>query len=104
MAQTDNSRQHGTSMKQRTRIDQPKRYKVILHNDDFTTMEFVTEVLVRIFGKQRSEALALMLYVHNQGSAVAGVYTYDEAMSRAQRATSLARSQGFPLRITCEPE
>ncbi|MBQ4367081.1 MAG: ATP-dependent Clp protease adaptor ClpS [Muribaculaceae bacterium] len=104
MAKTDNSSKRGTSMRQRTRLDEPRQYKVVLHNDDITTMDFVVDVLVRVFGKEYIDAVTLMMAVHKEGSAVVGVYTYDAAMSRMQRATSLARSAGFPLRITCEPE
>ena len=90
--------------KQKVRIAEPRLYKVIFHNDDFTTMEFVTDVLRVVFNKAAEEAVVLMMKVHREGIAVIGVYSYDVAMTKASMATSMARKEGFPLNITCEPE
>ena len=79
-------------------------YKVIIYNDDFTTMEFVVHVLNTVFYKSQPEAEALMLDVHERGSAVVGVYSYDIATSRVRKATIMAREQNFPLRLECKPE
>ena len=78
--------------------------KVLFHNDDFTTMDFVTEVLQTVFGKSVEEAVSLMMKVHREGHAVVGIYSYDVAMTKASLATAMARQEGFPLHITCEPE
>ena len=88
----------------KVRIEKPHQYKVIFHNDDFTTMEFVTDVLRRVFNKPADEAVVLMMKVHREGQAVVGVYSYDVAMTKASQATSMARAEGFPLQVTCEPE
>lgn len=95
-----------TSVRNRTNVDlrEPRRYKVIIYNDDFTTMEFVVHILHSIFYKTPSEAEDLMLDVHERGSAVVGVYSYDIATSRVRKATMLAREQNFPLRLECKPE
>lgn len=79
-------------------------YKVIIYNDDFTTMEFVVYVLMAVFFKSENDANQLMLKVHRSGSAVVGFYTYDIAMSKVQSATNMARYEGFPLRLECQPE
>lgn len=92
--------QSGTSTL--TRVREPKKYKVIMHNDNFTTMEFVVDVLVRIFHKDEEEAEILMLTVHQKGSAVVGVYSKDMARTRINKALQLARSKGFPFRMTME--
>lgn len=94
----------GTKTRDRVKIEEPHHYKVIFHNDDFTTMEFVTEVLRLVFNKPVDEAVVLMMKVHREGQAIVGVYTYDVAMTKASKATSMARQEGFPLRVTCEPE
>ena len=93
-------------IKERQRIDlnEPRRYKVIIYNDDFTSMEFVVHVLVTVFMKSQPEAETLMLTVHHSDKAVVGIYTYDIAMSKVQKATRMARDAGFPLRLTCDPE
>lgn len=82
----------------------PRRYKVIFHNDDYTTMEFVVEVLKRFFHKTDTEAVHIMLTVHKTGAAVAGVYTRDVAETKAQEVMSYARENGMPLLLTTEPE
>jgi ATP-dependent Clp protease adaptor protein ClpS len=82
----------------------PRRYKVIFHNDDYTTQEFVVEVLIRFFHKSETEARHVMLTVHHKGAAVAGVYTRDVAETKAQQVMDLAREQGMPLLLTTEPE
>ena len=96
----------GTGVKSRERIliEEPRQYKVIFHNDDFTTMEFVTEVLRQVFNKPADEAVTLMMKVHREGQAIVGVYSYDVAMTKASQATAKARQEGFPLKNTCEPE
>ena len=90
--------------RQRTDIREPRRYKVIIYNDDFTTMEFVVMILQQVFFKSEEEAQALMLQVHHSDKAVVGIYSYDIALSKARKATSMAREKGFPLRLTVEPE
>ena len=90
--------------RQKTNVREPRRYQVIIHNDDFTTMEFVVSVLKEVFFLSEENAQALMLQVHHSNKAVVGVYTYDIAVSKAQKATNMARENGFPLRITVEPE
>jgi ATP-dependent Clp protease adaptor protein ClpS len=90
--------------RQRTDLREPQRYKVIIYNDDFTTMEFVVTVLVQVFLKSEEEAEALMLQVHHSDKAVVGIYSYDIAVSKMRKATSMAREQGYPLRLTVEPE
>ena len=94
------------SVKERSRVftNYPKHYKVIIHNDDFTTMEFVVKILVEVFYKPESEATAIMLAVHEQGKGVVGLYSYDMAVSMVRKATAMAKAEGFPLRITVEPE
>ena len=88
----------------RTGFDEPKHYNVIIFNDDFTTMDFVIEVLTKIFGKSFEDAKALMQAVHNEGKAVAGTYSYDIAISKASLATKLARDNDFPLKLEVEEE
>ena len=94
----------GAATRERVRIEEPRQYKVVFHNDDFTTIEFVTHVLRAVFGKPADEAVMLMMKVHREGHAIVGLYSYDVAMTKAQQATAMARDEGFPLRITCEPE
>lgn len=89
--------------RQRTDLREPRRYKVIIHNDDFTTMDFVVMVLMTVFHKSQAEAEQLMLQVHHSDQAVVGIYSYDVAQSKIQRATMMAREKGFPLRLTCQP-
>ena len=89
--------------RQKINLKEPRRYKVIIYNDDFTTMEFVVLVLVQIFLKSQEEAEALMLQVHHSDKAVVGVYSYDVAVSKARKATNMAREQGYPLRLSVEP-
>ena len=90
--------------RQRNLLKEPRRYKVIIHNDDFTTMDFVVEVLKTVFFYSDEKAEALMLQVHHANKAVVGIYTYDIAVSKANKATNMAREKGFPLRLTVEPE
>ena len=82
----------------------PRRYKVIFHNDDYTTQEFVVHVLQRFFHKTETEARHIMLTVHHKGAAVAGVYTKDVAETKAQQVMDAARENGMPLLLTTEPE
>jgi ATP-dependent Clp protease adaptor protein ClpS len=77
---------------------------VLFHNDDFTTMEFVVEVLQRFFHKTETEALHIMLTVHKKGRAVAGVYSRDVAETKVAEVMGHARDRGYPLLLTAEPE
>jgi len=94
----------GAATRERIRIEEPRQYKVLFHNDNHTTMEFVTEVLRIVFNKPADEAVTLMMRVHREGQAVVGIYSYDVAMTKVAQATAMARQDGFPLQITCEPE
>ncbi len=91
-------------VQERKRTRRPKRYRVILHNDDYTSMEFVIHVLVKYFHKTETEANHIMLEVHHKGRGVAGVYTYDEAETKVHQVTSEAREAGMPLQLTLERE
>ena len=93
-----------SSVKERTndKVKEPKQYKVIMLNDDFTTMEFVVEVLTDIFHKDPLTAEALMMQVHKGGRAVVGKYPYDIAVTKVKQSVSRARAQGFPFRMTVE--
>jgi ATP-dependent Clp protease adaptor protein ClpS len=78
-------------------------YKVIMHNDDVTSMEFVIMVLHAIYNKELNDAVNIMLEIHNTGSGLAGVYSYEQAEFRVDQTHSLARAQKFPLTCTIEP-
>jgi ATP-dependent Clp protease adaptor protein ClpS len=86
------------------KLEKPPLYKVLIHNDDFTTMEFVVLVLTNVFNRSEGEAFRIMLQVHVEGIGVAGVYTYEIAQMKAEKATSLARESEFPLLFTVEEE
>jgi ATP-dependent Clp protease adaptor protein ClpS len=87
-----------------TRLEKPRLFKVLLHNDDFTTMDFVVFVLQYVFNRTGAEALDIMLKVHNEGVGVAGVYPYEVAEMKAQKTMNLARAREFPLLCTVEEE
>ena len=90
--------------KENTNLREPRRYKVVLYNDDFTTMEFVVMLLMKVFNKNETEAETLMLQVHHSGQAVVGVYSLDIAATKVQKATQMADEAGFPLRIVLLPK
>lgn len=93
----------GAATKERTRTKEPDMYKVILLNDDYTSMEFVVLVLETIFHKESAEAQRIMLAVHQQGAGTAGVYTKEIAETKIAVVHHLARQNQFPLKCTMEP-
>ena len=86
----------------RTRLKKPPLYKVLLHNDDFTTMEFVVYVLQSVFAQPEEAAFHIMLKVHVEGVGIAGIYTYEVAETKAAKVAELARAHEYPLLCTVE--
>lgn len=96
------SLQNASQTRENVRIREPKRYQVIMHNDDFTTMEFVVSILIDIFKKAPADAELLMLQVHKKGRAVVGIYSYDIACTKVSFALERAKAKNFPFRMTVE--
>ena len=86
----------------REKVEEPPLYKVLLHNDDFTTMEFVVWVLESIYNMPEEQAIQVMLNVHLRGTGVAGIYTYEVAETKVEKTTALAREHEYPLLVTME--
>ena len=91
-------------VEKKTKLEKPKLYKVLLHNDDFTTMEFVVFVLEYVFNRDEAESISIMLKVHNEGLGIAGIYPYEIANMKADKAMNLARAREYPLLCTVEEE
>jgi ATP-dependent Clp protease adaptor protein ClpS len=87
-----------------TKLEKPKLFKVILHNDDFTTMEFVVFVLQYVFNREDIDAFTIMLKVHNEGIGIAGIYPYEIATMKSEKAMNLAKAREYPLLCTVEEE
>jgi ATP-dependent Clp protease adaptor protein ClpS len=104
MGETD--RQTGGEVLERTKQEtkKPELFKVLLLNDDYTTMDFVVEILENVFNKLPAEAYRIMMAVHTQGQGLCGVYPFEVAETKVATVVDLARGQGFPLRATMEPE
>ncbi|MFH1102415.1 MAG: ATP-dependent Clp protease adapter ClpS [Pseudomonadota bacterium] len=85
-------------------VEEPSMYRVLLHNDDYTTMEFVVAVLMHVFKKSVEESTRIMLNVHNTGIGVCGIYPYEVAETKVKTVQSLAKEHGFPLKCTLERE
>jgi ATP-dependent Clp protease adaptor protein ClpS len=98
--------QGGVATEQQTqqKVDKPRMYKVLLHNDNYTTMEFVVLVLMSIFRKPESEAVRIMLDVHHKGIGVVGVYPHEIAETRVRQVMELAQREQYPLLCTLEAE
>lgn len=88
--------------KDKVKIKKPKNYKVVMYNDDYTTMEFVINILVSVFNKKLMEAEKIMLDVHEKGKGIAGVYSYDIAITKVSTAMAMAKEKGFPFKLTVE--
>lgn len=104
MADNEKQRDEQVITESKQKLQKPPLYKVLLHNDNFTTMEFVVFILVTVFQKSESESVRIMLKVHNEGIGIAGVYPYDIAEMKVAKATQLAREREFPLLCTLEEE
>jgi ATP-dependent Clp protease adaptor protein ClpS len=103
-SETDRDEQSGTATINKTRLQPPRKYKVLMHNDDYTTMEFVVLVLQKYFNKSYNDAQEIMLAVHQRGFGVCGIYTYEVAESKVAKVLKYARENGHPLRCSTEPE
>jgi ATP-dependent Clp protease adaptor protein ClpS len=100
----DPSQDDDLRVAERTRSKRPRRYQVVLHNDDYTTMEFVVEVLQRFFQKDITQARHIMLHVHHKGYGIVDVFPRDVAETKAEQVMDFAKEHGHPLRCTAEPE
>lgn len=98
--------EHEVVAKPRSRVmpKKPPLYRVLLHNDDYTTRDFVVFVLATVFHRSEGEAVRIMLHVHHTGVGVAGVYTREIAETKIQTVERMAQEQEFPLRLSMEPE
>lgn len=100
----DDSRQTGGQVVERTerKVQEPEVYRVVLLNDDYTTMDFVVRVLEEVFHKSPAEAYRIMIHVHTQGRGVAGHYPFEVAETKVTTVVDRARAEGFPLQATME--
>lgn len=94
----------GTSTVIKNKVELPKKYKVLLHNDDYTTMEFVIFILQNVFHKSLEEAEKIMMEVHRAGIGLCGIYTFEIAESKSKKVEQLALKNSHPLRCSIEPE
>ena len=85
-------------------LEEPKKYKVLLLNDDFSTMDFVIEILVKVFRKSIDESEKIMLDIHNNGKAICGIYTHEIAFTKVSQVKTMARKANFPLKAIAEEE
>src|SRR5262245_18224043 len=90
--------------KAKPKLKKPPLYKVLLHNDDYTTREFADWILIEIFSKGEQEAIQIMLHVHRNGIGVAGIYTFEVAETKVNKVLRLARDHQYPLHCSVEPE
>ena len=95
---------HGVDLQDRQKVEPPKKYKVVLHNDDFTPMDFVIVILMDAFNFSFQKASAITLQVHEQGKGIAGAYSKEIATMKVKRCNQIARAEGHPLLITMEAE
>jgi ATP-dependent Clp protease adaptor protein ClpS len=93
-----------TESRSEQQLQRPRLWRVLLHNDDYTTQDFVVWVLETIFQKPRGEAFAIMMSVHGSGMGVAGIFTHDVADTKVRATQKLAEEHEFPLLVTMEPE
>ena len=85
-------------------LEEPKKYKVLLLNDDFSTMEFVIEILTKVFRKTIEESESIMLDVHNNGKAICGIYTKEIALTKVSQVKTMARKAKYPLKAIAQEE
>ena len=85
-------------------VSEPPMYRVLLHNDDYTTMDFVVEILMLVFNKSPEEAVNIMLNIHRKGMGLCGVYTYEVSETKVETVHAIAREHGFPLKCSMEKE
>src|SRR5687768_1247425 len=93
-----------TEPRNEQKLQRPRMWRVLLHNDDYTTQDFVVWVLETVFRKPRAEAFAIMMSVHRSGLGIAGVFTHDVAATKVKTTQRLAEEHEFPLLVTMEPE
>ncbi len=102
MAKSTSDNQVHTGVKSCARTKRPPMFTVLMHNDDYTTMEFVVEALIAIFHKSPTEANRIMLHIHFKGSGVCGIYPYEIAETKVSKVHDMARKEGLPLRCSLE--
>lgn len=102
MPQPDSRFEESAVAESAEKVEQPPLYKVLLHNDDYTTMDFVVWILQSVFSMAEEQAVQVMLNVHVKGVGVAGIYTYEIAEMKVERTTAMAREHEFPLLCTME--
>ena len=93
-----------TGQELEVQLEKPKRYKVIMHNDHYSTWEFVVEVLTKVFYKTEAQAVEITESVHHNGSGLCGIYTHEIAEMKLSQVHSMAKANGFPLKCTMEEE
>ena len=102
MSRRETESEHGLVTETQKKVKRPPLYKVLLHNDDYTTKEFVVQILQYVFHKEQTEAVQIMLHVYKKGIGVAGVYTYEIAETKVALVEDLARQHEYPLKCTME--
>jgi ATP-dependent Clp protease adaptor protein ClpS len=102
-SETDKDEQSGVATIKKVKLQPPRMHKVIMHNDDYTTMEFVIHVLEKYFNKNTTEAHAIMLEVHTRGFGICGLFTFEVAESKVAKVIKYARENGHPLKCSAEP-
>ncbi|MDA7494676.1 ATP-dependent Clp protease adapter ClpS [bacterium] len=95
---------HGVDLQDRQKVEPPSKYSVVLHNDDFTPMEFVIIILMDAFNYDLKKANSIMMQVHEKGKGIAGVYSKEIAIMKVKRCNQIARAEGHPLLITMEEQ
>lgn len=104
MSEHERDPDHGVVVETEKKLKRPSLFKVLLHNDDYTTKEFVVQILEYVFHKDNTEAVQIMLHVHRTGIGVAGVYSYEVAETKVKTVEGLARQYEFPLKCSIEEE